>query len=215
MTYAASHRRRQHQHRARRVRRRRARRRAGGCRRCASGRPTRSGCSSTACSRTSSIDRVEIDGVIIGSVVPPLTPHHAGDGRALLRRDAARSSIRRSNTGMPILYEQPGRSRRRSHRQRRRGVRAYGARRGVPLIVVDFGTATTFDAVTAKGEYLGGVICPGVADLGRRAVSARGAAAARRRAQAGDASSAGRRSARWSRACSTATSGWSRGWCAG
>ena len=30
------------------------------------------------------------------------------------------------------------------------------------MIVVDFGTATTFDAITAKGEYLGGAICPGV-----------------------------------------------------
>jgi len=33
---------------------------------------------------------------------------------------------------------------------------------GKPLIVVDFGTATTLDAITAKGEYLGGAICPGV-----------------------------------------------------
>ena len=30
-----------------------------------------------------------------------------------------------------------------------------------PVIIVDFGTATTFDAISAKGEYLGGVICPG------------------------------------------------------
>ena len=62
-------------------------------------------------------------------------------------------------TGMPILYENP---------------REVGADRVVnavaafekwksALIVVDFGTATTFDAVTPKGEYLGGAICPGVA----------------------------------------------------
>ena len=62
-------------------------------------------------------------------------------------------------TGMPILYENP---------------REVGADRVVNavaayekwkqgLIVVDFGTATTFDAVTPKGEYLGGAICPGVA----------------------------------------------------
>jgi type III pantothenate kinase len=38
----------------------------------------------------------------------------------------------------------------------------YGRSRQVPLIVVDFGTATTFDAITARGEYLGGVICPGI-----------------------------------------------------
>jgi type III pantothenate kinase len=41
------------------------------------------------------------------------------------------------------------------------GVAAYAAYGG-PVIVVDFGTATTFDVVTRKGEYMGGVICPGV-----------------------------------------------------
>ncbi|MBV8939404.1 MAG: type III pantothenate kinase [Alphaproteobacteria bacterium] len=43
-------------------------------------------------------------------------------------------------------------------------VNAFAAwrRHGVPLIVVDFGTATTFDIVNAKGEYIGGVIAPGV-----------------------------------------------------
>jgi type III pantothenate kinase len=40
-------------------------------------------------------------------------------------------------------------------------VAAY-ARFGKELIVVDFGTATTFDCVSAKGEYLGGAICPGI-----------------------------------------------------
>ncbi len=38
----------------------------------------------------------------------------------------------------------------------------YGQPSGVPLIVVDFGTATTFDIISVKGEYLGGVICPGI-----------------------------------------------------
>jgi type III pantothenate kinase len=33
---------------------------------------------------------------------------------------------------------------------------------GAPVIAVDFGTATTFDCVSAKGEYMGGVICPGI-----------------------------------------------------
>jgi type III pantothenate kinase len=45
------------------------------------------------------------------------------------------------------------------------GVAAYerhGRADGRALIVVDFGTATTFDAISARGEYLGGVICPGV-----------------------------------------------------
>jgi type III pantothenate kinase len=38
----------------------------------------------------------------------------------------------------------------------------YGRSRGSSVIVVDFGTATTFDAISAAGEYVGGVICPGV-----------------------------------------------------
>jgi type III pantothenate kinase len=61
-------------------------------------------------------------------------------------------------SGMPILYEAP---------------REVGADRivnavaafelyGGPCIVVDFGTATTFDAISSRGEYLGGAICPGI-----------------------------------------------------
>jgi type III pantothenate kinase len=41
------------------------------------------------------------------------------------------------------------------------GVAAF-ARYGGPIIVVDFGTATTFDVITARGEYIGGVIAPGL-----------------------------------------------------
>ena len=41
------------------------------------------------------------------------------------------------------------------------GIAAF-ERFGGPVIVVDFGTATTFDVVTRKGEYVGGVICPGI-----------------------------------------------------
>ena len=37
----------------------------------------------------------------------------------------------------------------------------YGRPAGLPLIIADLGTATTFDAVSAAGEYLGGIICPG------------------------------------------------------
>jgi type III pantothenate kinase len=41
------------------------------------------------------------------------------------------------------------------------GVAAF-EKYGGPCVVVDFGTATTFDCVSAKGEYMGGVICPGI-----------------------------------------------------
>ena len=61
-------------------------------------------------------------------------------------------------TGMPILYEPPGDV---GADRIVNGVAAFAAYGG-PVVVVDFGTATTFDVVTKKGEYVGGVICPGI-----------------------------------------------------
>jgi type III pantothenate kinase len=61
-------------------------------------------------------------------------------------------------TGMPILYDVP----QEVGADRIVNAVAAHARLGGPCIVVDFGTATTFDVVTAKGEYAGGVIVPGV-----------------------------------------------------
>jgi type III pantothenate kinase len=65
------------------------------------------------------------------------------------------------NTGMPILYDNPSEVGADRISERRRGYETCGRPRR-PMIVVDFGTATTLDAITAKGEYLGGAICPGV-----------------------------------------------------
>jgi type III pantothenate kinase len=65
------------------------------------------------------------------------------------------------NAGMPILYEHPAEV---GADRVVNGIAAYeeyGRRDGRAVIVVDFGTATTFDAISARGEYLGGVICPG------------------------------------------------------
>jgi type III pantothenate kinase len=61
-------------------------------------------------------------------------------------------------TGMPVLYENP------AEVGADRIVNSVAAfmKYGGPCIVVDFGTATTFDCVSAKGEYQGGVICPGI-----------------------------------------------------
>jgi type III pantothenate kinase len=59
---------------------------------------------------------------------------------------------------MPILYEVPQEV---GADRIVNAVAAY-ARLGGPCIVVDFGTATTFDVVTEKGEYAGGVIVPGI-----------------------------------------------------
>ncbi len=61
-------------------------------------------------------------------------------------------------TGMPILYENP---REVGADRVVNAVAAYERWRQA-LIVVDFGTATTFDAISQKGEYLGGAICPGI-----------------------------------------------------
>src|SRR5205807_6475905 len=63
-----------------------------------------------------------------------------------------------TETGVPILYQPP------SDVGADRIVDAVAAihKYGAPCIVVDFGTATTFDAINATGEYLGGVITPGI-----------------------------------------------------
>ncbi len=61
-------------------------------------------------------------------------------------------------TGMPVHYDNPAEV---GADRVVNGVAAF-QKYGGPCVVVDFGTATTFDAVSAKGEYIGGVIAPGV-----------------------------------------------------
>jgi len=99
----------------------------------------------------------DIDGVIISSVVPPLTPIFQTLSQSLLKTKALviGPGLR---TGMPILYENP------FEVGADRVVASLAAyeKYGGPCIVVDFGTATTFDAITDKGEYLGGAIAPGI-----------------------------------------------------
>jgi len=109
----------------------------------------------------SRIERVQIRAVIIGSVVPPLT----GTMRDMSQRYFGVPAVIVEpgvNTSMPILYENPSEV---GADRIVNGVAAFerfGRDAGRPMIVVDFGTATTLDAITAKGEYLGGAICPGV-----------------------------------------------------
>ena len=110
----------------------------------------------------SDIELSRIDGIILSSVVPPLTRTM----EEMCERFFEKSPLTvdpASNTGMPVLYQPATDVGRRSRRQRRGGIRSVRARRsGFPLIVVDFGTATTFDAISKRGEYIGGVICPGI-----------------------------------------------------
>jgi type III pantothenate kinase len=98
-----------------------------------------------------------ISAVIIASVVPPLQSSleevaHRYFGIAPL---VVGPGIK---TGMPILYDSP---REVGADRIVNAVAAFEAYGG-PAIVVDFGTATTFDAVSAKGEYIGGIIAPGI-----------------------------------------------------
>jgi type III pantothenate kinase len=105
----------------------------------------------------SSVDPEHIAGVALASVVPPLTPVLVELARQYLGQEplVIEPGVR---TGMPILYDPPGDV---GADRIVNGVAAF-AQYGGPVIVVDFGTATTFDVVTRKGEYTGGVICPGV-----------------------------------------------------
>ena len=103
------------------------------------------------------VDLRGIDSAIVASVVPTLTDTMVGLVRVAFGRDAlvVGPGIK---TGMAILYDNP---REVGADRIVNAVAAYEWARA-PVIVVDFGTATTFDCVTPKGEYLGGVIAPGV-----------------------------------------------------
>jgi type III pantothenate kinase len=107
------------------------------------------------------LDRTKITGVILASVVPPLTKPaqemvHRYFGLKTLNVDTT------IKTGMPILYDTPADV---GADRIVNGIAAYekyGRAGSRPLVVVDFGTATTLDAISGNGEYLGGAICPGV-----------------------------------------------------
>jgi type III pantothenate kinase len=106
------------------------------------------------------LDISAVSGIAIASVVPPLTRPM----EEMCERYFSRSPlvVDATNAGMPVRYTPA------ADVGADRIVNAvaawerYGRTRSVPLIVVDFGTGTTFDAISAQGEYLGGVICPGI-----------------------------------------------------
>lgn len=102
------------------------------------------------------IDRSEVDGIAIASVVPPL--------EGALRQIAASFSVEplfvdhTTDTGLKLFYDPP------SDLGADRIVDAVAAmnKYGTPCIVVDFGTATTFNVVSQRREFLGGAISPGL-----------------------------------------------------
>jgi type III pantothenate kinase len=105
----------------------------------------------------SHIEVVNIESVIISSVVPPLTPVFQKMSQNLLKVNplVVGPGLK---TGMPILYENP------LEVGADRVVASVAAfeKYGGPAIIVDFGTATTFDAISKEGKYLGGSIAPGI-----------------------------------------------------
>ncbi|MBM7866449.1 type III pantothenate kinase [Heliobacterium gestii] len=108
--------------------------------------------------RFDAIDPGKIEAIVIASVVPPLMPTLERMSRSYfgLQPIIVGPGLR---TGLPIAMENP------KELGADRVVNAVAAfeRYGGPVIVVDFGTATTFDVISEKGEYLGGAIAPGVA----------------------------------------------------
>src|SRR5271165_4418299 len=104
-----------------------------------------------------SLEASGITGIVISSVVPPLDPvlrqvcERYFNSKPLLIEPGVK-------TGMPVHYDNP------AEVGADRIVNAVAAyeKYGGPCVIVDFGTATTFDCVSAKGEYLGGIICPGI-----------------------------------------------------
>jgi type III pantothenate kinase len=104
-----------------------------------------------------SLEVSDVQGIVISSVVPPLD--------SVLRQVCERYFNTKPlfiepgvKTGMPVLYDNP------AEVGADRIVNAVAAfeKYGGPCVIVDFGTATTFDCISKKGEYMGGVICPGI-----------------------------------------------------
>jgi type III pantothenate kinase len=107
--------------------------------------------------RQRDIDVSALEGAIIASVVPPLTETLASALRSTFAREPMIVGPG-LKTGISVLYENP----REVGADRIVNAVAAHERAKAALIVVDFGTATTFDCVSAAGEYLGGVIVPGI-----------------------------------------------------
>ena len=103
------------------------------------------------------LEPAAIDALMVSSVVPPVNSamarlaEHFFDAEALFVGPGIES-------GMPIRYDHP------EEVGADRIVNSVAARQryGAPVVVVDFGTATTFDVVNAAGEYTGGIIAPGI-----------------------------------------------------
>jgi type III pantothenate kinase len=111
----------------------------------------------------------DLDASIVSSTVPQLAPEWAAMAKRYLSHEmlVVGPGIR---TGMPLRYDNP----REIGADRLVNAVACYAKVGGACIVVDFGTAITFDPVSARGEYLGGIIAPGV-EISLEALTSRAA----------------------------------------
>jgi type III pantothenate kinase len=102
------------------------------------------------------IELASLDGICLSSTVPALIRSYeelaAQVGAQLLVLGPG------TRTGMPIRYDDP----REVGPDRIANAVAARERYGAPAVVVDFGTSTNFDVVSAAGEYIGGVLAPGI-----------------------------------------------------
>src|SRR3954463_4114786 len=101
-----------------------------------------------------------VTGIAIASVVPPLTrPMEEMCERYFSHKAFV---IDATNAGITVRYSPVGDVGADRIVDAVAAWEKFGRGKTVPLIVVDFGTATTFNAISSKGEYLGGIICPGI-----------------------------------------------------
>jgi type III pantothenate kinase len=107
--------------------------------------------------RYASLDPAAVDGIIVSSVVPPLNSALAEMAQRYFRTEAFFVNST-TDTGVKVLYENP------AEVGADRLVNSVAAlhKYGGPCVIVDLGTAITFDAVSANAEYLGGVIAAGI-----------------------------------------------------
>jgi type III pantothenate kinase len=103
------------------------------------------------------LDLERVDGICVSTTVPQLARSYA-DFVARYTQAELLEVGPGVKTGMPMRYDDP----REVGPDRIANAVAAAARYGAPCIVVDFGTSTNFDVVSPAGEYVGGVLAPGV-----------------------------------------------------
>jgi type III pantothenate kinase len=103
------------------------------------------------------VDLITVDGVCLSSTVPVLVREYEGFAERWANAPilVVGPGVR---TGIPIKHDAP----REIGPDRLMNAVAAKERYGAPCIVVDFGTSTNFDVVSTEGEYVGGVLAPGI-----------------------------------------------------